>query len=206
MEGRAAADVGTLTAEPAQDGRYELPEAWVWARLDDVVTVGSTQVLPKRTPKERFNYLALEHIEPGTGRIVDFGPTLGRDIGSNKYTFRAGDVLYGKLRPYLRKATVVGFDGVSATDLIPLRSFGAVEPAYLQRYLLSPQALQYVFPLMAGIKMPRLRSADLRSLPIPLAPLGEQRRRAGVRSPRPHPCRAGETDPGKGAGVCQKTR
>jgi type I restriction enzyme S subunit len=140
------------------------------------VSIGSTQVLPKRTPAEPFNYLALEHIEPGTGRILNFTPTLGQDIGSNKFTFKVGDVLYGKLRPYLRKATVAKFDGVSATDLIPLRSLGSVEASYLQRYLLSPQALSYVHPLMAGIKMPRLRSGDLRVMPIPLAPLPEQRR------------------------------
>jgi type I restriction enzyme S subunit len=158
------------------DEQYELPAGWTWARLSDVVSVGSSQVLPKRTPEQRFNYLALEHIEAGTGRIINFNPTLGRDIGSNKFTFKAGDVLYGKLRPYLRKATVAEFDGVSATDLIPLRSLGFVEPPYLQRYLLSPQALEYVYSLMAGIKMPRLRSGDLHAMPIPVAPLPEQRR------------------------------
>lgn len=176
LERRAVADSRKMTAEPAQDERYELPDGWVWVRLGDVVSVGSTQVLPKRTPEQRFNYLALEHVEAGTGRIINFSPTLGRDIGSNKFSFRAGDVLYGKLRPYLRKAIVAEFDGVSATDLLPLRSRGPVEPTYLQRYLLSLQALEYVHPLMAGIKMPRVRTRDLRAFPIPLAPLPEQRR------------------------------
>lgn len=167
----------TTTAAPAEGERYELPEGWMRVKLSDVVSVGSTQILPKRTPEQSFNYLALEHIETGTGRVLsNLSPTLGRNIGSNKFTFEAGDVLYGKLRPYLRKVTVAEFDGVSATDLIPLRALGAVEPHYLQRYLLSPQALDYVHPLMAGIKMPRLRSGDLHAMPIPLAPLPEQRR------------------------------
>jgi type I restriction enzyme, S subunit len=169
-------ETSKVDPESAQDGPYELPEGWAWTRLGDVVSVGSSQVLPKRDPEQRFNYLALEHVESGTGRIINFSPMLGRDIRSNKFTFKAGDVLYGKLRPYLRKATVAEFEGVSATDLIPLRSLGLVEPVYLQRYLLSQQALNYVHPIMAGIKMPRLRSRDLHAFPIPLAPLREQRR------------------------------
>lgn len=158
------------------DVRSDLPQGWTWAKLGDVVRIVSTQVLPKRDPDQRFNYLALEHIEAGTGRIINFGPTLGRYIRSNKFTFRAGDVLYGRLRPYLRKTIVAEFDGVSATDLIPLRPLDAIDPAYLQRYLLSPQALEYVYPLMAGIKMPRLRTGDLHAMPVPVPPTPEQRR------------------------------
>lgn len=76
-ERQAVADSRKMTAEPAQDERYELPDGWVWVRLGDVVSVGSTQVLPNRTPEQHFNYLALEHVEAGTGRIINFSPTLG---------------------------------------------------------------------------------------------------------------------------------
>lgn len=157
--------------------RYPLPEGWVWAELAQVAEIGSKQVLPKREPSQLFNYVALENVEQGTGRLIGFAPTKGVDIKSNKYTFTPNHVLYGKLRPYLRKALLPEFTGVSATDLLPLRANPeTLDRRFLWRWLLSSDVLEYVVARQTGVKMPRLRAGDLKAMPVPLPPLPEQRR------------------------------
>jgi type I restriction enzyme S subunit len=156
---------------------YELPDGWTWKNLADVVEIGSEQVIPQKTPRKDFNYVALENVEQGTGRLIDFKPTRGEEIKSNKYAFTPKHVLYGKLRPYLRKVLAPDFDGVSATDLLPLLPReDLLERKFLLWWLLSPDVLEYVVGKQTGVKMPRLRTGDLHRLPIPLPPLSEQRR------------------------------
>lgn len=155
---------------------YPLPDTWRWVPLSKVATIGTRQVLPFETPEESFNYLALENIESGTGQIINFSPTLGKEIKSNKFLFDREYVLYGKLRPYLRKVITPDFEGISATDLLPIKpNESCLDRHYLKWWLLSPIILEYVSGRQTGVKMPRLRSGDLENLPIPLPPIEEQK-------------------------------
>ena len=58
---------------------------------------------PQVYPDHVFNYLGLEHVQSLTGDLVDFRPQPGKEILSRCKVFRRGDVLYGRLRPYLNK-------------------------------------------------------------------------------------------------------
>ena len=157
--------------------RYDLPDGWEWRELAQVVEIGSEQVNPFRFPDDLFNYLALENIEQGSGKVIDFTPTPGKNIKSNKFKFTSKHVLYGKLRPYLRKAFAPDFEGVSATDLLPLLpDENNLDRKFLVWWLLSPQVIEYVVGKQAGVKMPRLRSNDLAQMPIPIPVLPEQQR------------------------------
>jgi type I restriction enzyme S subunit len=156
---------------------FDLPDDWRWAGLAEVAEIGSEQVLPNREPDRLFNYVALENVESGTGRLIDFTQTRGADIGSNKFRFTPEHILYGKLRPYLRKALVPDVQGVCATDLLTLRpNPGVLDRRFLWRWLLSPDILQYVVARQTGVKMPRLRTGDLQAMPVPLPPLVDQLR------------------------------
>ncbi len=155
----------------------ELPEGWRWAELAQVAEIGAAQVLPKRQPDTLFNYVALENIEQGTGRLIDFTPTRGAEIASNKYNFTPEHVLYGKLRPYLQKALIPDFEGISVTDLLPLKpNPELLDRRFLWRWLLSYDVLEYVTARQTGVKMPRLRTGDLEAMPVPLPSLSEQGR------------------------------
>lgn len=157
--------------------RHELPDGWVWIELQEIVEFGSEQVLPFDWPDHLFNYLALENVESGTARIIDFAPVYGAEIKSNKYEFTTDHILYGKLRPYLRKAIAPDFNGISATDLLPLRPLSEdINRHFLVWWLLSPQILSYAVSHQTGVKMPRLRTDDLNRMPVPLAPTDEQLR------------------------------
>jgi type I restriction enzyme S subunit len=151
---------------------------WESVKLGMLVTADQRHIDPTQSPEHSFAYLALENIEAGTGRIVQFAQTLGKQIGSSKLAFERGDILYGRLRPYLQKVAIAPFNGISATDLIPLRlrTKALIDPEYLREFFLSPAHLRDVEQLMSGARMPRVRTEDLLAMQIPLPSLGEQRR------------------------------
>lgn len=86
-------------------------------RLADLCDLVTAHVDPREQPNER--YVGLEHIAPG--RFVRDGEGTAGDVRSAKYAFRPGDVLYGKLRPYLDKAILSNDAGICTTELLVLR-------------------------------------------------------------------------------------
>ena len=57
---------------------------------------------------------------------------------STKYLFSPGDVLYSKLRPYLRKVALVDFRGLCSADMYPIEADHEVlDPTFLKFLLLS---------------------------------------------------------------------
>jgi type I restriction enzyme S subunit len=153
-----------------------IPQGWAKAKLRDVCDVVKKQVDPSQYPEQTFNYLSIENIEPNTGRLTKFSPTLGRNIRSTKLAFAPGDILYSKLRPYLNKVYSPQFEGVSATDLIPLRPRPGIARDFLAHYLRTQDVTNYASSHMRGIQLPRLPIEELMSIEIPLPPSREQGR------------------------------
>ena len=138
-----------------------LPPTWQRLPLGDLVSISGRHVNPGDEPSAQFNYISLDNIEAGTGRIVDFEPTAGREIGSAKTSFRKGDLLYCRLRPYLQKVVIAPFDGITNPDLLLLRTHETIDVEYLRDFLLGPKHLADVTRLMSGARMPRVRSDEL---------------------------------------------
>jgi type I restriction enzyme S subunit len=153
-----------------------LPTHWTMARLDDLATFRKESVDPEKSPNEEFNYLSIGNIESETGKLVDFRPTQGKNIGSLKLAFTKDDILYSRLRPYLNKVFMPDFDGISATDLLPIRPKEGVEKKYLGYYLRTRRVVEYANQRLRGIQLPRLPTRDLLALPVPIAPSKEQKR------------------------------
>src|SRR5690242_891297 len=72
-------------------------------KLATLVEERKETVDPQSRPEELFRYVGLENVESTTGNLVDFKPRYGREIRSRSKAFHAGDILYGRLRPYLNK-------------------------------------------------------------------------------------------------------
>ena len=95
----------------------------------------------------------LEHIESETGRLL--GESVATNVSSTKTPFSRGDVLLGKLRPYLRKFAAPAFGGVCSTEIWVLRADEAVViPSYLH-LLVQTDAVQNAMHITSGSKMPR---------------------------------------------------
>ncbi len=121
-------------------------------------------------------YLGLEHIDPGTGRIlVTEVEARQTDSRSNNFRFTAEHVLYGKLRPYLNKVALPDFSGRCTTEIVPLRPT-AVDRVWLAWLLRRGEVVDYAMRGKTGTQMPRTSMPDLMKLPVALPPLDEQRR------------------------------
>ncbi|MBU1979609.1 MAG: restriction endonuclease subunit S, partial [Gammaproteobacteria bacterium] len=90
--------------------------------------------------------------------------------------FHAGDVLYGKLRPYLNKVVLADSDGYCTPEIVPVAPSSAIENGYLFYSFKRPEFLEHVNGLTRGINMPRLTSDAARAIELPLPPINEQRR------------------------------
>jgi len=156
--------------------KYDLPKGWSFEPLLDVVQIYNKSLLP--IDNEVYNYVSLENIESNTGRLIDFKPTIGKKIKSNKVAFLKGMVLYGKLRPYLNKVWVSEFDGIATTEILPFyNNKEKLHPAYLAYFFRSPAFLSIVDLNTSGSRMPRATSkffSDVAKIPLP--PLPEQNR------------------------------
>ncbi len=118
------------------------------------------------------NPVALEHIESWTGRRLDGERTFDSDgIG-----FAQGDVLFGKLRPYLAKAHVATKPGEAVGDFIVLRpNRQTLSPKFLGYFLLTPGLVDSVTASSYGSKMPRTNWDELSAHELDLPSLQEQR-------------------------------
>ena len=152
--------------------RDDAPDGWMIAKLGELVQPSKEKVEPSEVAG--VPYLSLEHIESGSCRNLGHGSA--SDVRSTKSVFRPGDVLYGKLRPYLNKVCRPDFAGVCSTDILVFPSAGHVDSSYLMRFLSTPQVVEYANHHSAGVQLPRVSFSALAEMDLPLPPLAEQKR------------------------------
>ena len=124
-------------------------------------------------------YVGLENIESGTGRLItsasgaedDPSMTVGGE--SLSAVFQAGDILFGKLRPYLAKVWIASFDGRCSTELLPLKP-EKLNSRFGLYIMLSREFIDAVDGSTFGSKMPRADWAFIGNVPIPLPTLSTQ--------------------------------
>ena len=123
------------------------------------------------TPSLSSRKIGLENIESFTGRFIENEA----QFEGNGVAFDQGDILYGKLRPYLAKVWVADFPGNAVGDFFVYRLTGGINTRYLKYYLLSPQFTNMANASTYGARMPRVSAEYMANLPIPLPPLPEQK-------------------------------
>ena len=145
-------------------------------RLADLCDLVSEPVRPGARPDAL--YLGLEHLAPG--RLIRIGGGQASEMRSNTSAFRPGDVLYGKLRPYLDKAVLADEPGVCTTELLVLRAKSDVDPRYLAAVVHSPSFLEYAVAGTTGVQHPRTSWAHTREFETPGLTLAEQQQVADL--------------------------
>ncbi|WP_336753748.1 restriction endonuclease subunit S [Aeromonas hydrophila] len=159
-----------------EEKSFELPRTWSWVRLNDIADYNGRPNIEPDNIKGDVWLLDMEDIEKDTSKLLYRAFYEGRESKSNKSTFKCGDVLYGKLRPYLNKVIIADLDGVCTTEIVPIVPSDGLHPAYLKYLLKSPAFQNYVNSLMYGVKMPRLGTEDAIKSVHPLPPFAEQHR------------------------------
>ena len=165
-----------MTASPAGQPQ-RLPPGWKWARLRNLCVQDRVTIPAADITGENLPYIGGEHIERNSGRILfERYRVPNQSMGiSNTFKFDSRHVLYSKLRPYLNKVALPGFSGRCSTELIPLLPH-EVDKTYLAFFLRLPATVAYAMQGSTGSRMPRTDMPSFMNLPIPLAPLVEQKR------------------------------
>jgi type I restriction enzyme S subunit len=152
-------------------------QPWKEVRLGDVISISKNRLDPKREHNAR-RCIEMEHIEAETGRLI--GSTTSDQQASTKAVFGPGDILFGKLRPYLRKFFAPDFDGVCSTEIWVLQpKQGAMVPSFLHGLVQSEGFLEQA-EKSAGSKMPRADWKIVSEYRFMLPSVGEQEAIANV--------------------------
>ncbi|AUX94785.1 restriction endonuclease subunit S [Mixta gaviniae] len=153
---------------------FELPESWEWTSLGFLTNYGQCDKAEPEDAKSNTWIVELEDIEKETSRLLNRVTFAERPFKSSKNRFSCGDVLYGKLRPYLNKVLIADDDGVCTTEIIPVRPFNGITSEYLSILLKSPSFIRYANESTHGMNMPRLGTDKAINALTPLAPVNEQ--------------------------------
>lgn len=154
----------------------DLPDSWLATTLGQVVHYGATdKAEPEGITPETW-VLELEDIERDSSRVLQRVPFSERRSKSTKNRFSRGDVLYGKLRPYLNKVVYADAPGVCTTEIVPIKPGPTLAGRYLFYWLRHPAFLRYVTEVSHGVNMPRLGTEAGLKAPLLLAPIREQQR------------------------------
>ncbi|MCQ4608275.1 restriction endonuclease subunit S [Corynebacterium pseudogenitalium] len=141
------------------------------------------EVVTKKVPGENLDpatpYFGLEHLKTGGG-ILGNSRADAFSLKGGKPVFESGDILFGRLRPNLRKAAIASAPGTCSGDITILRMINGDDTHYLLHFLLSGFAFAQINRHINGINLPRINNRDLLEIKVPLPPLEEQQRIATI--------------------------
>ena len=143
----------------------EIPKGWKPCRFKNFVQLQTSPAVSDRK-------IGLENIESETGKYIE---TDSKFEGSG-VQFCQGDIVYGKLRPYLRKVWLATFEGNAVGDFFVFRAKTEANPNYVKWLFLSDGYTEAANSSVYGAKMPRVSSDFILTLSYYLPSLSEQRR------------------------------
>ena len=147
----------------------EIPSHWNVKRLKYIAPAHNAKLDNK--PEDTI-YVGLENIEPWTGKLLL--DNQAETVDSTVVTFNPGDVLFGKLRPYLAKAARPDFNGTATGEVLVMRPTIDLSQSYLTYCLLNEPWIRWTDTLTYGARMPRVSPDEVACSFIPLPPPPEQ--------------------------------
>ncbi|MGO8896961.1 MAG: restriction endonuclease subunit S, partial [Isosphaeraceae bacterium] len=151
-----------------------VPSHWKIRRFRYSATIPNGQVDPRLPDFADQLLIAPNHIESGTGRLLEYRTADEQAAISGKYQFKKGEVLYSKIRPELAKACVAPFDGLCSADMYPLRPRCDLSAGYLAYLLICPGFTEIVVLRSARVAMPKVNREELGDCSVIVPPREDQ--------------------------------
>ena len=138
-------------------------------RLSGVVNFNRKTV----STSDNSNYLGLAGVETHTGELSG----VQEEASGQAFAYEQGDILYGRLRPYLNKVIVAEKSGICSTEFHVMRVIdpSAILPEYVAAILRSDLTLSQTRHMMTGNTHPRISNDDIRNLYIPVPDITVQK-------------------------------
>ena len=156
-----------------------IPMDWEVGKLGEYCVKATKKFEPSKS-KDSHKYIGLEHIISDAHRIKGYGDS--NDTLSTKTIFKEGEILYGKLRPYLNKVWRAKFNGVCTTEILVLKSISEFDNGFLFYLLHSYRFIGHTISHTEGTSLPRANWNDISIFKIPLPTLIEQQKIAAILS------------------------
>ena len=152
---------------------------WEMKRLGDIASIRNQKVLPANVNADTL-CVELDHIGSRNGQLLK--NSTAEYSTASKYRFFAGDVLFGRLRSYLRKFWLADRDGICTTEIWPLMvDTEQVDSEFLHAIVQSDQFFSMA-SISYGTHMPRTDWGVMRNFTVMLPQVQEQRAIAEVLS------------------------
>jgi type I restriction enzyme S subunit len=157
MDGHQPVGIGAETAalfpESFEKSRFgEIPCGWKWGIIGDIAKNHRRSIKPEDVDPET-PYIGLEHMPRNSIAIDGWGKAA--DVVSDKFQYKKGEILFGKLRPYFHKVVVAVSEGVCSTDVLVVNTKKEENYGLLLGHLSSTEFINYVDAGSSGTKMPR---------------------------------------------------
>ena len=148
-----------------------LPDGWARDLLENLIKPRSERVSPKDRPEA--TYIGMEHVKANANEIL--GTVLASTMTSSSASFEAGDVLYGRMRPYLNKVVMPKFGGLASAEFIVFPTSEALNSAFLLARLSAIDFVDFACSQYEGDR-PRVKFEALGKFQFDLPPRAEQNR------------------------------
>ncbi len=136
----------------------KIPKGWGMAKLGDVTENIRNAADPEHIAPDT-PYIGLEHMPKRNIALAEWGKA--EDVVSNKFLFKKGCILFGKLRPYFHKVGVTAIDGCCSTDILVVSPKKTSWFGLSLLYLSSDDFISYADSTSSGTKMPRTNWSDM---------------------------------------------
>ncbi|EKO3558161.1 hypothetical protein P0E96_002415 [Vibrio metschnikovii] len=119
-------------------------------------------------------YIGLEHLDSGSLKIKRWG-IIEEDNPSFTRVFKKGHILFGKRRPYLKKAAIAEFDGICSGDIIVMEpTGGGIDPEIFPYICQSDDFWEFAVKNSSGSLSPRTKYAYLKNYELSKISVDEQ--------------------------------
>lgn len=161
-------EIAELFPDSFEDSELgKIPKGWEVGTLGNVADHPRRGIKPKEI-KSDTPYIALEHMPRNC--IALSGWVTADNIESNKFEFKKGEILFGKLRPYFHKVGVAPVNGVCSTDIVVVAGKSVQWFGFILGHISSKEFVEYTNSGSIGTKMPRTSWIEMARYQIVLPP------------------------------------
>jgi len=143
-------------------------QGWEVRKLGEVANNLRHGIRPQQI-EPTTNYIGLEHMPRASIALTEWG--YASELASNKFVFRQGDFLFGKLRPYFHKVGIAPINGICSTDILVIVPRAPEWYGFVLEHISSVELINYTNAASTGTKMPRTSWSDIASYEVSMPPV-----------------------------------